>query len=155
MKPITYAKFLMSVALLWMSCVSVAGCGDSLEEAWGAYVGESTSTTRTNAGMRTTTLEEIISLTPKVDADDGELWVAISDRCVLSATLDADALTVPEQPCELAGPNSSDTWIYKGSGSLSGGTLKLGLSGTFTRIYKDGSAPLEGSHESAFEGQRR
>ena len=152
-QPITSPKFLLCAAVL---VVSGVGCGDSLEEVWGAYVGESTSTTRTNAGMRTTTLDEIISLTPKLDAADGELWVAISDRCVLSATLDdADALTVPEQPCELPGPNSSDTWLYKGSGSLSGGTLKLGLSGTFTRAYKDGSAPLEGSHESAFEGQRR
>lgn len=148
----TSLKLLLGVAMLIIQSV---GCGDSFEDVWGAYVGESTSTTRTNAGMRTTTLEEIISLTPKVDAADAELWVAISDRCILSATLADDALTVPQQPCELPGPNSSDTWIYKGSGSLSGGTLKLGLSGTFTRTYKDGSAPLEGSHESAFEGQRR
>lgn len=142
-------------AALMLTALTSAGCGDALEEVWGAYVGKNTATTRTNAGMRTTELEEIFSLTPKVDADENALWVAISDRCVLNATIDGDALSVPEQPCELPGPNSSDTWIYKGSGSVDGATLKLTLTGSFTRVYKDGSASLEGSHDSSFEGARR
>lgn len=130
----------------------VAGCGDAELDAVGAYVGSSEQTTITNAGMRTTTQEEIISLTP---TRDGGLWVALSDRCVVEATLDGDALKIAKQSCVFGGPTSEDTWYYQGQGSVADERLSLALSGTFKRTYKAGGAPLEGSYTSSFEGTRR
>ena len=132
-----------------------ASCQDALEDVWGAYEGQSVTVTRTNAGMRTTEQAAIVTLSPTLD-DASAVWVGLSDRCEVLASVDGEALRIQEQPCTFKGPMSEDTWSYEGQGRVdAAGALELKLQGRFTRTYSAGTPPLQGTHELSFGGKRR
>lgn len=155
-------------AVTWRTCMVVAlgaalmGCGEGIEDAWGSYEGTSEFYNATNFGMTTQTREDVITITPRGGAEnkgEEEVWIGLDSDCVLSATVgEENALTISEQSCTFGGPNSTDTWIYSGTGSASEEKLTLKLSGTFERVYKAGplmSPPLEGNHRLSFDGSRQ
>ena len=136
-------------------------CGEGIEDTWGSYEGTSEFYNATNFGMTTQTKEDVITITPRGggESDVEEVWLGLDSDCVLSATVgDEGALTVADQACTFGGANSTDTWIYSGTGSASGDQLTLNLQGTFRRVYMAGplmSPPLEGNHKLTFSGNRQ
>lgn len=142
-----------SAMILLTLCV---GCG-GLSDVLGSYEGTSTSYNATNFGMVTESFDDVVTVTPIEESED--VWVGVSARCAVRATVDDLALSVGVQSCTWRGPNSTDTWTYQGTGSVSeSGTLMLNLTGTFSRVYDIGplmTPPLEGNHKLDFSGQRQ
>mgnify|MGYP000073603901 CR=1 FL=1 len=144
-------------AMAVMCALTLCACGPLGEDLWGSYDGTSERYNATNFGMTTQTVEDVISVTPKSGSEDVVL-VGLESNCVIEATFSKDgALSFTNQVCTFGATNSTDTWVYEGTGQVEDDKLTLELKGSFERVYKAGPAmlpPLEGNHRLTFSGTR-
>lgn len=142
-------RWLSSLALL-----GVVGCGEAEgSPVLGSYQGQSERFDANNFGMRTSTSEDIITVT---SAGGESVIVGLDGFCALEATAsEVGGLTIAEQTCERELQSYTEARTFQGAGSVEGGELTLELQGEYIRTYSDGTPPLEGIHELSFTGDRR
>lgn len=136
---------------------ALSGCGDAFDDVLGTYKGTSELYNATNFGMNTQTEQDVITITTS-SSNEEQVIIGLDPSCSIIASVEDQTLTIASQACKFEAPNSSDTWNYEGSGTITDASLTLNLKGTFSRVYMAGplmTPPLEGNHRLDFTGTRQ